>query len=586
MSRVKWWLSCLGLGVFLFGLAYLWWPDTVSQIEPVGVEGGHDVMLSVDQRQYLWDIEHLAFVLEQKLFPLLNASLSESAGTAIRPWLEAGFSADVPGGAWREVYSNPTVNLRERDLNEESSQKVAADGFLQFWRELREKFSQANDSCTARIGILRLSPVTANEFDGPWTTVWKVTLSGHRQGMRVRVAIKMSLELNQLHDKIAEATGWIDSAKIQRVTVLEGPEPLLREITAETGIDVRGFYDTWKHDEFRSNTGGVYLSDYNNDGILDVLIDDVNTRARLHKGLRKGTFEDVTKAAGLPDAAEELPLWTVSCWGDFDNDGDEDLISEASIYENLGDGTFRDVTASSNLVLTPAAGYAIADFDGDGLIDLYVCHSGAYRPGQSVIRETPWIDGGLGIDNVLWKNRGNWQFDDVTVETNTGGNGSSCFAAVWLDSNDDNRPDLFAINEFGRNSLLIQHADGTFTETSVDPTFGGFSMGVTAGDFDNDGHTDLYVANMYSKAGNRILANVDSRQYDSKVHRQLVGATTGNRLYRSNGDGTFTPLPADKIVAAIGWAYGPNFVDLNGDGWLDIYATAGFKSSKRGKPDG
>jgi hypothetical protein len=127
---------------------------------------------------------------------------------------------------------------------------------------------------------------------------------------------------------------------------------------------------------------------------------------------------------------------------------------------------------------------------------------------------------------------------------------------------------------------------GKFVEKVIDPVFGGFSMGVTAGDFNNDGHTDIYVANMYSKAGNRIVSNVDRSIYPAALFRKVREATTGNKLYLSKGDGTFTVLSSEKIVADVGWAYGPGFVDLNGDGWLDIYSTAGFRSIERGKPDG
>ena len=68
--------------------------------------------------------------------------------------------------------------------------------------------------------------------------------------------------------------------------------------------------------------------------------------------------------------------------------------------------------------------------------------------------------------------------------------------------------------------------------------------------------------------------------------RTCSDATTGSKLYRSLGDGRFEVNAADPAVAEVGWAYGPNFVDLNGDGLLDLYATAGFKSVERGKPDG
>ena len=103
---------------------------------------------------------------------------------------------------------------------------------------------------------------------------------------------------------------------------------------------------------------------------------------------------------------------------------------------------------------------------------------------------------------------------------------------------------------------------------------------------DNDGHDDIYVSNMYSKAGNRILANVDTASYPVELYQKIVEATIGNKLYCGIGDGRFRTVPDELVVPDIGWAYGAELVDLNLDGWLDMYVTAGFKSDTRGKPDG
>ena len=111
-------------------------------------------------------------------------------------------------------------------------------------------------------------------------------------------------------------------------------------------------------------------------------------------------------------------------------------------------------------------------------------------------------------------------------------------------------------------------------------------MGATSADFDNDGLCDLYVANMYSKAGNRIMSNVDRKDYPPELYDRVVAATIGSRLYRNSGDGQFIPVEVPRVMSSSGWAYGTTFADLNGDGWQDAYATAGFLSLRRGDPDG
>ena len=91
---------------------------------------------------------------------------------------------------------------------------------------------------------------------------------------------------------------------------------------------------------------------------------------------------------------------------------------------------------------------------------------------------------------------------------------------------------------------------------------------------------------MYSKAGNRILANVDKDRYPKELYRKIEEGTRGSKLYSAGVEGDFVSVPANDMYAWVGWAYGPTFSDFDNDGWLDIYATAGFKSEERGKPDG
>ena len=124
---------------------------------------------------------------------------------------------------------------------------------------------------------------------------------------------------------------------------------------------------------------------------------------------------------------------------------------------------FEDVNgiAPCNLRLHPdTLGVAVADFDGDGRMDLYAFQKG---PGKT----NSWLEGKCGPDhpgNRLWRNKGNWQFEDVTVKSGTGGGGRSTFTAIWLDANNDGRPDLFVPNEFGPGVLYVNRGNGTFRE--------------------------------------------------------------------------------------------------------------------------
>jgi len=571
---------------------------------------GDDSPLSEDGRKFLWDVEHLGFVLEQTVFPRWNAAVSSGQSADVSSWFSDEFIGRVPNDSlspdpmidravsrFEFPVENAAGNSDSENLTEVSGEEflewlhnisLSGSGTESSTGEPAQNGEKAEKIKSASLGLVRLFPVERDNFAGAWGSIWKFRVTSGNGSSLGEFVGKIELTLGRLHDDIAGDKGWIRSAQILNCQRVISEKPLMVETTDESGIDVNILHDHWRDScSFVPNTGGVYLSDYNDDGHLDVLIDDQQAGVFLYRGSGDGRFTDQTVAAGITSLKQGKPLlWALSTWGDFDNDGDDDLITEAHVFQNNGDGTFTEVTEQCNLRLTPAAGYTIGDYDGDGLVDLYVSHSGAWHRGSEQPEKVKWIDGGLGVDNVLWRNTGNWQFEDVTHRLRAGADGSSTFSAVWLHANSDNRPDLFAINEFGRNSLLLNQADGAWLTSDIDPVFGGFSMGVTAGDFDNDGHDDVYVSNMYSKAGNRILANVDTASYPTELYQKIVEATTGNKLYCGAGDGRFKTVPDELTVPDVGWAYGAEFVDLNLDGWLDVYVTAGFKSETRGKPDG
>src|SRR5207248_4063644 len=169
----------------------------------------------------------------------------------------------------------------------------------------------------------------------------------------------------------------------------------------------------------------------------------------------------------------------------------------------------------------------------------------------------------------------------------TAGGRRTTFSAVWFDADNDGWPDLHVINEFGTGVLLMNKGDGTFREVALGEGPNDFgSMGVTCGDIDNDGNIDLYIANMYSKAGTRIIGNVLPDTYPPDVMAKMRQFVAGSQLWRNQGireEGVirqgsgvrkpeFEPLGKEYGVAAVGWAYGAALVDLDNDGWLDLYA--------------
>ena len=189
--------------------------------------------------------------------------------------------------------------------------------------------------------------------------------------------------------------------------------------------------------------------------------------------------------------------------------------------------------------------------------------------------------------NHLFRNKGNWQFEDVTVYAHASGGHRSTFSVVWLDANNDGWPDVYVPNEFGQGVLLINQRNGTFKEHKIQDGREDYgTMGLTAGDFDNDGNIDLYMGNMYSKAGMRVIGNLKPGSYSPEITARLQSLVAGSQLHRNLGNLKFEQKGKSWQINDCGWAYGMAAVDLDNDGWLDLYATAGFISRDRNKPDG
>jgi len=380
--------------------------------------------------------------------------------------------------------------------------------------------------------------------------------------------------------------GWLTSFKATQSQWSRSKAPLMRDVTLERGIDNELFHDNWSSDMALGNaSGGVYIADYDRDGRLDMLITDYN-RNVLYQGQEGGRFKDVTEQVGLK---KTITGGVGATFADFDGDGWLDLRIDVRIYRNLEGKRFVDMYDKTNLRISiGASGVSIADFDRDGKVDLYVTNYG--NPESRNDAHRSWHDdlSAEPVSNYLWRNLGNWQFENVTESSGVGGGGLSSFASVWLDTNNDNWPDLYVINELGRGVLFVNQQNGVFTSRTLTAGPGDHgSMGVTRGDVDGDGNLDLYVCSMYSKAGRRVIANLEPDTYDGLLLEKMQHSfATGSRLYLNHGSHRFKRTGANLGIDAVGWSYGATLADLNNDGWLDLYACAGFISRDRKKPDG
>ena len=320
---------------------------------------------------------------------------------------------------------------------------------------------------------------------------------------------------------------------------------------------------------------GLALGDVNGDGLDDVyILQSGGLPNRLFRQNADGTATDVSAEAGVDWLNESRAALFV----DLDNDGDQDLLVSTmrGILVMRGDGAGRFAPAGS---LPTTEGYSLAatDYDGDRLLDVYVCNYLQTSGGASL--PSPYHDANNGTPNVLYRNLGGLRFEDVTERVGLDENNRRySFAATWVDYDEDGDVDLYVANDFGRNNLY-RNEDGRFRDVAgsagVEDMAAG--MGVSWADYDLDGDLDLYVSNMFSSAGRRVTYQ---RRFEPGGGPALRGAyqrhARGNSLFANRADGSFEDVTLTAEVFMGRWAWGAQFVDLNNDGLEDLYVPNGF----------
>jgi len=531
------------------------------------------------ERAYLWDIEHGGNLLVAHGFGPLTAALRQADAPALLALCGEDFRGQTLRAPREVAWRSDWLNVVRQMDGGQPPLPLDRGQFVERLLDYRRCFATEPK---VKLSLMKLSPVRRQDLDGPWQGTCQLRLWGEKApGQPAEVIAYLSYQVPRPTRQRLDQGGWLTTCAIEQSQTGHARSFLSREVAAERGINVAALHDNWKGGPEHIFTGGVYLCDFDRDGILDVLITDLNGNF-LYKGLPDGRFRDVTEEMGLPRRCPIPPDRPyAAAFIDIDGDGWEDLILYRSVYRNEGGQRFTNVTARCKLGLPEeAVGFAVADYDRDGRPDVYVVLKGTAR----------W-DGFLGdkggMGNHLWRNKGNWEFEDVTEMAGAGGGQRSAFTAVWLDANNDGWPDLYVPNEFGNGVLLINQGNGTFKEHSLTPGPSDYAtMGVTAGDVDNDGNIDLYLANMYSKAGKRVFGNLRPDTYPPGVMTQLRTFVEGSQLHRNKGNLEFEQKGKEWQVADCGWPHGAALIDLDNDDWLDLHATAGFMSRDRTKPDG
>ena len=361
--------------------------------------------------------------------------------------------------------------------------------------------------------------------------------------------------------------------------------PIFEDVTRRAGLDFVHQLAKGRLDNIMKSDGaGGTILDYDGDGFMDIYL--VNSGPvpvlsdappgtprlpnRLYRNRGDGTFEDVTKRAGV----EGRGFGTTAAAADYDNDGHTDLLvvnfGELLLYHNRGDGTFEDVTAKAGLTSKGAGISAtFVDVDNDGWLDLFVGNYLAFDP---AIKPPPGANipypGPLSYEpqlNVLYRNRGDGTFEDISERAGIRVAGHRAMSVTPLDYDGDGNVDLYVSNDGTANLLLKNDGKGHFEEVALQSgialnQFGQAdgSMGAVVGDVNGDGLPDILVTR-FGKAS--LYLNSPGGMFDDRIAASGV----------LNATSPYT-----------GW--GAAMLDFDNDGDLDLFVANGDPHYLKGTP--
>ena len=509
---------------------------------------------------------------------------------AIEKVLASNFSGVSLRPAESKLARPGVIEVRQSKFTDQTA--IGRDQFLQELRSAMSGFSQivtaefqvtkievsgSDVGATALHTRLRYELVGSGKDSyreqrvGYWDLDWQESSSGE-----FRLLTWKSLDETQSRssapvfvDISAQAIGGNPSYSAQ---LLHGSDYWRTVLDGACGIDIYGH-------------NGVSVGDIDNDGFDDLYVcQPAGLPNRLYRNRGDGTFEDITEASGVGI----LENTACALFADIDNDGRQDLIVVRTdgplLFLNEGGAKFRQKADAFKFANPPEGtftGAAIADYDRDGWLDIYFCLYIFYQGTDQYKYPTPYYAAENGPPNFMMHNNRDGTFRDVTAETGLNQNNTRySFCCGWGDYNRDGWPDLYVVNDFGRKNLYRNNGNGTFTDVAAELGVEdvGAGMSVCWFDYDNDGADDLYVADMWTAAGERIsMQEIFKKDAPERVRALYRKHAMGNSLFR-NTAGVFQDATKSAGVGMGRWSWSSDAWDFDHDGFPDLYIANGMVS--------
>ena len=543
-----------------------------------------------DPRKDGWQTEAFAEIATRMLTELASEiSLPTENPSALESHFHDHFEASFPAS------SRTRTTILPFAITKTGTQRQATDNAAELTKYLRAQWSHVSDlrfhfkvlTVTPKQSIVetrvlvsidgKLGTAGASSGRRPWeqhsewTVKWSPSSTGSPRiaGLHIhdeQTATVVAQDLPLFKDR---TTAVIGATKSYQQQLAYGQPHWLRRIESFHGM-------------LNPGQNGISIGDINGDGLNDLYVCQPGGLPNIvYTQNTDGTMSDQSRRTGL-DLLDNTHSALIV---DLDNDGDQDVVLATAaavlIYENAN-SRFSLRHTDSNM--SDAHSMAAADYDKDGDLDLYAC---GYFPNGANVNALPipipYFDARNGGANRLLQNDGDWNFSDVTASVGLNENNRRfSYAVIWVDFDNDGDEDLYVANDFGpdvvyrstNNAGKVQFVNASH---SMGIRHGAFGMSVAAADLNRDGLEDIYVANMFSSAGNRVTRQPHFQTGATATHRSLFQRlANGNSLLMNDSGEKLSDTGVSSGTAMGRWSWGANFADLNNDGWDDLLVTNGY----------